>query len=87
MYGVTFTSLIDDGLSASGNYGITHVPSVFLVSKDRTIRQTIVGFNKSDLEKLCKQLAEYADVSYKPLFSAADEVPEMKPGCMSKQLV
>jgi peroxiredoxin len=86
MYGVTFPSLLDDnGLFASIDYGITHVPSVFLVTSDRMIRQTIVGFSKSDLDKLGKELARYASSAYKPLFTEADEVPEMKPGCMAKQ--
>jgi peroxiredoxin len=85
MYGVTFPSLIDSTLASSQHYGITHVPSVFLIGNDRTIRQTIVGFHKSDLDRLGKELAMQAGMTYKPVFTEADEVPEMKPGCMSKQ--
>ena len=85
MFGITFPTLLDHSLDVSVKYGITHVPSVFLVGSDKMIRQTIVGFSKADLERLNLELATAMDFSSKPLFSAADEVPEFRPGCVSKQ--
>jgi peroxiredoxin len=85
MFGITFPTLLDSGLDLSVKYGITHVPSVFLVGADKMILQTIVGFSKADLEKLNLELATVMEFSSKPLFSSADEVPEFRPGCLSKQ--
>ena len=87
MFGITFPGLLDEQLSTSVAYGITHVPTTFLIAEDKLIRQTVVGFNKSDLEKLAVELAMVTGVSSKPLFSSADEVPQMRPGCASKQPV
>ena len=80
MYGCTFPMLLDEGLSATVDYGLTIVPSVFLIDHDRDIRQSIVGFVKSDLEALNANLAQSSGQTMKPLFTAADEVPELKPG-------
>lgn len=85
MFGVTFPTLLDDDLGYTAQYGLVTVPSLFLISNERTITQTIEGFNKAALEKLNLNLASAAGVSSKPLFSSADEVPEFRPGCMSKQ--
>lgn len=84
MYGVTFPLVLDDDLSVTGAYDLTHVPSVFLVSKHQVIRMTSVGFVKQELEKLNAELAQSVGQSVVPLFTAADEVPEFRPGCMSK---
>jgi peroxiredoxin len=85
MFGITFPMLLDLRLASTVDYGLTIVPSLFLVGADGTIRQTIVGFVKNDLEKLNLELAMASGYSSKPLFSSADEVPAVKPGCASKQ--
>jgi peroxiredoxin len=79
-FGVTFPSLLDDGLAATVQYGLTNVPSLFLISRERSVIQTIVGFDKAELEKLNLELAVAQGVSAKPLFSTADEVPALRPG-------
>lgn len=84
MFGCTFPILLDDDLETTVQYDLTHVPSIFLVSEDCTISESIVGWVKSDLEHLNIELAQYAGLSAVPLFTAADEVPELKPGCVSK---
>lgn len=80
MFGLTFPMLIDDALQTTVDYDLTNVPSIFLVGDDQVIRQTIVGFVKADLETLNVELARCAQQSVVPLFTAADEVPELKPG-------
>jgi len=85
MFGVTFPILLDDILNVTVAFGITIVPSIFLIASDGNIRQTSIGFVKAELEKLNLELAVASGYSAKPLFTAADEVPLLKPGCASKQ--
>ncbi len=80
MYGTTFPILLDDGLETTVAYDLTNVPSIFLIDEGRTIRESVVGFVKSDLELLNRELAQHAGLTRVPLFTAADEVPELKPG-------
>lgn len=80
MFGITFPTVIDEALQTTVEYDLTNVPSVFLVGGDMFIKQTIVGFVKADLEKLNVELARCAEQPLVPLFTAADEVPEFKPG-------
>lgn len=85
MFGVTFPILLDESLDTSVSYQLTHVPSLFLIGKDLTIKQSSVGFVKSDLVKLNELLAESLEQPLVPLFTEADEVPALRPGCMAKQ--
>jgi len=85
MFGCTFPLILDETLETTVAYDLTTVPSVFLVSADQVIRRTIEGFCKADLEELNQELARYAKQPVIPLFTSADEVPELKPGCASKR--
>jgi peroxiredoxin len=80
MFGITFPMLLDFRLQTTVDYGLTNVPSVFLIGDDQKIRQTIVGFVKDDLEKSNLELAMSSGNSSKPLFTSADEVPAFRPG-------
>lgn len=80
MFGITFPILLDQGYELSIAYELTNVPSIFLVGRDLVIDRTIVGFDKQELQGLNKDLSELAGTAEKALFSAADEVPELKPG-------
>jgi peroxiredoxin len=54
-FDVTLRTLLDsdaEGYPASNAYGITHVPSLFLVETDGTISLASEGFVKSDLESI-----------------------------------
>jgi peroxiredoxin len=75
-FGVTFPTLLDqskENYPASNAYGITSVPSLFLVEKDGGIAQAFSGFSKRDLEAV----GERAGV--KP-FRPEDNVPDWKAG-------
>ena len=76
-YGVTFPVALDDTNSypASNAYGLTNVPSLFLVGPNGRIEVSSVGFSKRDFE----QIAIIAGAS-KPLFTAQDAVPDFKAG-------
>lgn len=85
MFGCTFPVLLDDQLETTVQYDLTHVPSIFLILQDGTISKSIVGWAKADLEQLNVELAKHARVPVIPLFTDADEVPEVRPGCISKR--
>jgi peroxiredoxin len=70
----TFETLLDDsGYPASNAYGLTNVPSIFLIEADGRISLASAGFNKSDF----RILAERAGVDP---FPPGDPAPEWKPG-------
>jgi peroxiredoxin len=73
---LTFPMLIDSRATrykVSNAFGIAHVPSLFLVEKDRTISWSSESFSKKDLEDLGRKLNF-------GIFRADDRVPEFKPG-------
>ena len=75
-YGVTFDTLLDsedEGYPASNAYGISSVPTMFLVEPDGKISRVIEGWSKADMEAL----ASAAGVS---LFRREDNVPAWKAG-------
>jgi peroxiredoxin len=80
-YGVTFPTLFDDtSYSVSNTYGLTNVPTVFLVASDGTVKVSCMGFDKAALEKIAGELAQHQRVSSAPLFRSDEVVPDFKPG-------
>jgi peroxiredoxin len=81
-FGVTFPSLLDEKgkYPASNAYGLTNVPSIFLISRDGEIEASIVGWSKQDMEQLNRRLAEFSGRPAAPLFLPKESVPEYKPG-------
>ncbi|HEV2689571.1 MAG TPA: redoxin domain-containing protein [Bryobacteraceae bacterium] len=75
-FGVTFPTLLDqskEGYPASNAYGITSVPSLFLVESDGQVSKSTSGFSKRDLEALGRRAGV-------PVFRPEDSVPEWKAG-------
>ena len=73
---ITFPSLLDSrklGYPASNEFGITHVPTIYLIDPDRRISWDSEGFSKADLEELGEQ------TGIKP-FHEAEAVPSFKAG-------
>jgi peroxiredoxin len=80
-YGIKFPVLVDgDGYPASNQYGLTNVPTLFLISQDGQIQQTTVGFVKADLEQLAAEMARATGKQAKPLFKPGEVIPDSKPG-------
>jgi peroxiredoxin len=80
-YGVTFPTLVDGaGYPASNAYGLTNVPTVFLIAPDGKVQVSSVGFSKSDLEKIAVELAARRKLRAAPLFLPEEVVPAYKPG-------
>jgi peroxiredoxin len=75
-FGVTFPTLLDsakENFPASNAFGITNVPTLFLVEPDGQIANTISGFSKRDLEAVGARAGVKA-------FRADENVPEWKAG-------
>jgi peroxiredoxin len=80
-YGVTFPALLDDeNYTVSNLYGLTNVPSVFLIGADGIVKATSIGFDKTKLELISSELAAVAKVPSAALFRAGEIVPSFKPG-------
>ncbi|MGB0034499.1 MAG: TlpA disulfide reductase family protein [Candidatus Acidiferrales bacterium] len=79
--GVKFPMLLDDeGFAASNQYGLTNVPSLFLISPDGKVQVSSVGFAKADLEMIAAEAARAAGKPTTPLFKPGEVVPDYKPG-------
>jgi peroxiredoxin len=80
-YGVTFPMLRDEeGYPVSNGYGLTNVPTIFLIDSDGSVRVVCHGFDKSDLESIANELAQRRKVPFAALFQPDERVPANKPG-------
>ena len=80
-YGMTFPLLLDDnGYPVSNAYGLTNVPTIFLIDTDGTVKVSSMGFDKKDLENIAAHLAERKKISLAPLFRPDEVIPANKPG-------
>lgn len=80
-YGVTFPLLPDeDGYPVSNAYGLTNVPTVFLIDPDGTIKVSSMGFDKKDLETIAAELSARRKIALAPLFRPDEVIPANKPG-------
>ena len=74
--GLSVPTLLDresEGFPASNGFGITHVPSLFLVEPDGMISWSAAGFSKREFETLGKRAGVET-------FQPEDHVPEWKAG-------
>ncbi|SPF33532.1 Redoxin domain protein [Candidatus Sulfopaludibacter sp. SbA4] len=75
-FGVTFPTLLDpedDDFEASNAFGISSVPTMFLVESDGAISRVMEGWSKREIEWLGGK------AGVRP-FRQGDNVPEWKPG-------
>lgn len=80
-YGVTFPMVLDDNSYLVSNaYGLTNVPTIFLIETDGKVKISSMGFDKKDLETIATQLAERGKIALAPLFRPDEVVPANKPG-------
>ncbi len=79
-YGITFPVLLDGrGYPVSNAYGLTTVPTLFLVETDGTVALTSVGFNRNEIETIASRLAQKAGKTVVP-FHPGENIPDYKPG-------
>lgn len=80
-YGVTFAIVRDeDGYPVSNAYGLTNVPTIFLIEPDGKVKVSSMGFDKKDLETIASELAERRKIAVTPLFRPEEVIPANKPG-------
>ena len=80
-YGITFVMVLDeDGYPVSNAYGLTNVPTIFLIETDGKVKVSSMGFDKKDLETIASQLAERRKIALTSLFRPDEVVPANKPG-------
>jgi peroxiredoxin len=75
-FGVTFPTLLDlasEEYPASNAYGITSVPSLFLIERDGVVARSFNGFSKRDFEEIGLRWGASP-------FGPDDHVPEWKAG-------
>lgn len=73
-FGITFPALLDqDGYPISDAFGISTVPSLFLVARDGTVSVALEGFVKREMEALGRQFGI-------GVFRREENVPEWKAG-------
>jgi len=75
-FGAKIPTLLDqfaEGYPASNSYGISAVPTLFLLNADGRVAKSFTGFSKRDLE----ELGHRAGVA---VFQPGDNVPEWKAG-------
>lgn len=62
-----------DGYPASNAFGLSYVPSMFLIEPDQQVSWSWVGFHKKQLETLAARAG-------RPIFLPGEKVPEAKSG-------
>ncbi len=77
-FGITFPLCLDDTHSypVSNQYGLTNVPSMFLISPAGKIEVTSIGWVRTDIDDLSKRLAEAAGVPPAKIFQRGEDVSE-----------
>ncbi len=80
-YGVTFPVLLDgEGYPVSNQYGLTNVPTFFLIEPDGTVKVSCVGFGKAEIEQIASALAAMQGQKAAPVFLPSEVIPAYKPG-------
>jgi peroxiredoxin len=82
-YGTTFPMLLDEkskGYVASNAYGLTSVPTIFLIGPDGKVQVSSMGFDKNGLEAIARALAERKKMTPVAFFLSTESVPAHRPG-------
>ena len=81
-FGVSFPVLLDPAgkYPASNAYGLTNVPTTFLISPEGEIEFATVSWSKADIEQLNRRLAMLSDATVAQVFQPGEKVAEFKPG-------
>ena len=81
-YGVTFRILLEDpnGYAVSNAYGLTNVPTLFLIGQDGQIEITSVGWVKQEVEDINRQFAAAQQTPPLPIFQPGEDVRDFRAG-------
>src|SRR5215472_5829396 len=74
-FGVTFPALLDEKkYPVSNAYGLTNVPTIFVISPQGEIESTTVGWSRTAMQDLNQQLARLNNAGAVQLFQPGDGV-------------
>lgn len=81
-YGLTLPVLLDDPRTypVSNAYGLTNVPTIFYISREGQIEQSVVGWDRAEIEAMNRNLASDVAASHAPIFQPGEDVPAFKAG-------
>jgi peroxiredoxin len=81
-YGIRFRTLLDDpnGYAVSNAYGLTNVPTLFLIGQDGKVEITSVGWVKQEIEDINRRLAKAQKTVPLPLFELGETVHDFRAG-------
>lgn len=80
-FGATFPSLIEQSSYAVSNaYGLTNVPTIFLIGTDGKVIVGGAGFDKANLEEISAALGKHLGTPPAPVFRSGENIPDYKPG-------
>jgi peroxiredoxin len=70
----------EEGFAVSNSYGITNVPTAFLIEPDGKIAATVVGWSKDDTAEIARRLGETVGKPDLALFEPGEKVVDFRPG-------
>ena len=81
-YGISFPVALDDTerYPVSNAYGLTNVPTLFLVAQDGEIGLSSVGWSRADVAAIGAQMARADAVPNFAVFQPGENVPDFKAG-------
>jgi peroxiredoxin len=80
-FGLTFPALLDElGYPISNAFGLTNVPTVYLLSAEGVVESYCVGFDKAVLEEMNRRVAERLEAAPAEVFRPGELVPDFQPG-------
>ena len=81
-YGLHFPIALDDTrrYPVSNAYGLTNVPSLFLIGVDGMIELTSVGWSRADFQQISSAVAKVEGKPLATLFRKSESVPDFKAG-------
>jgi peroxiredoxin len=81
-YDLTFPIALDDPerYPVSNAYGLTNVPTLFLVNENGNIEMSTVGWSRADVQSIADDVAQRDGAKPFPVFRANEAVPDFKAG-------
>lgn len=81
-YGVSFPIALDDPRTypASNAYGLTNVPTLFLVEPGGKIKASSVGWSRGDVQRFSQALAQAEGAPGFAVFQKSENVPDFTAG-------
>jgi peroxiredoxin len=80
--GISMPVLLDDPehYPASNAYHLTNVPTVFLIAPGGEIEVSSVGWDRKDIEKINRRVAQEVSLPVPALFHRGESIMDSKPG-------